>query len=703
MIPTSIDVAVSKRWQWVLLLAMITGFTVLFSPLESKAAPGDLDTGFGTDGQTSVSVVSGVRNDGEQVAIQKDGKIVVVGTGGTDTTNSQFAVMRLDANGDLDTGFGTGGTATVLFATGGDDRAFAVAIQDDGKIVIAGGTGVGTNNGRIAAAQLDTNGVPDSNFSGDGLLIVDPPIETGFSEQATAVALQADGKIVIVGSTNIGSANNQKFAVVRLYPDGTLDATTDGRPGDFGGDGKVSTAVATNTNDGAQSVAIQADGKIVAAGFSELTGTQSDFALVRWESDGNPDVSFGVGSGTATGTVTIGFSSIFDQARGIGIQPDGKIVVAGYQGRPTLNETFAVARLNTDGSLDTSFGSDGKTTTSITPGARDGALWMAIQNDGKIVAAGTSAFGQTNSGFAVARYLADTGGLNDSFGTNGRVTTDFGGPDDRSLDVAVHTNGRIVAAGFSQDPGDLTTSVIALARYTRAGDKEVDRTDVIPTTNTNRANAVAIQGDGKTVVVGVATSTAPGGNADFAVARYEDDVALTLDASFNSSGHQTTDLSGDDVAQAVVVQSDQKIIVGGASDTETSDSDFALARYNSDGSLDASDTYDSDDVKDTIDSITALAVQSDGKIVAAGYTDRDGDFKFAVLRFNADLSLDTNFGLTGDGIVVADISPLNDRATAVLIQADGKIVAVGVSNESSLGGPGGAGGERVRCFPFHGI
>jgi uncharacterized delta-60 repeat protein len=193
--------------------------------------------------------------------------------------------------------------------------------------------------------------------------------------------------------------------------------------------------------DEALGVAIQADGKIVAAGRGTAVG---DFALARYNRDGSLDTSF-----DGDGKVTTDFGSPFDVALGVAIQPDGRIVAAGT----AAGDDFALARYNRDGTLDTSFDGDGKVTTDF--GAMDAALGApAIQPDGKIVAAGYTTAG---GDFALARYNRD-GSLDTSFDGDGKVTTDFGSPFDVAAGVAMQPNGRIVAAGG--DGGDF-----ALARY----------------------------------------------------------------------------------------------------------------------------------------------------------------------------------------------------------------------------------------------
>jgi uncharacterized delta-60 repeat protein len=382
-------------------------------------------------------------------------------------------------------------------------------------------------------------------------------------------------------------------------------------PGDldptFDGDGRVTTDFAGDF-DLANAVAIQGDGKIVAAGDTFVSGSGDDFALARYNTDGSLDTTF-----DGDGKVTTDFAGGFDAAFGVAIQGDGKIVAAGVAVVSGTGD-FALARYNTDGSLDTSFDGDGKVTTAF-GSSTDEAFAVAIQGDGKIVAAGGAVlFGGTD--FALARYNTD-GSLDTGFDGDGKVTTDFAG---------------------------ITTE----------------------------ARAVAIQGDGKIVAAG--TAFISGG--DFALARYNTDGSL--DITFDGDGKVTTDFAGStDQAFGVAIQGDGKIVAAGCVSCSGSD-DFALARYNTDGSLDI--TFDGDgrvttDFAGSTDQARAVAIQVNGKIVAAGIALVSGTFDFALARYNTDGSLDATF--SADGKVTTDFAGSNDEAFAVAIQANGRIVAAG--------------------------
>ncbi|MDO8750984.1 MAG: hypothetical protein Q7K03_07560 [Dehalococcoidia bacterium] len=417
-----------------LLAASGLGLLLLLIPLSlaiasPSAAPGDLDTTFDTDGKLTTNF--GGSDIGYSVAIQGDGRIVVAGysdVGGT----YDFALARYNANGTLDTTFDADGKLTTDF--GGNDAGYSVAIQGDGKIVVAGETYLASAY-NFALARYNTDGSLDTSFDADGRVTTN----FGGDDIGKSVAIQSDGRIVVAGYSNVGGTYD--FALARYNANGSLDTS-------FDADGKVTTDFGGN-NFG-QSVAIQSDGRIVAAGRSGAFPNY-DSALARYNADGSLDASFNTG-----GKVTTDFGGN-DFGYSVAIQGDGRIVVAGHSDVGGTAD-FAVARYNADGTLDTTFDADGKVTTDF--GGNNFGQSVAIQSNGKIVVAGYSGEGVAYD-FAVARYNAD-GSLTTSFGAGGKVTTDFGGYD-IGQSVAIQSNGKIVVAGYS---GDGVAYDFAVARYT---------------------------------------------------------------------------------------------------------------------------------------------------------------------------------------------------------------------------------------------
>jgi uncharacterized delta-60 repeat protein len=405
----------------------------------------------------------------------------------------------------------------------------------------------------------------DPTFNGTGK--VTTPVGS-FEDRAYAVALQADGKLVVVGNTNNGLPPqfHNDFAVVRYNADGSLDTS-------FGSGGKVTTSVGSS-DDYAKGVSIQSDGRIVVVGFSS-NGSNNDFAAVRYNTDGSLDTSFGSGGKVTT---PVGTASItpHDEAYSVVIQPDGKIVAAGYARMSGTDYDFAVVRYETNGSLDTSFGAGGKVTTPVGPStADDRASAVALQTDGKILAVGSG--GGSYGDIAVVRYNMN-GSLDTSFGPSGSgiVTTPVGTTYDVGRAVATQTDGKIVVAGyfvnssFGQD--------FAIVRYDTNGslDTSFDSDGKVTTTVSGGfdvASGIATQADGKILVVGYNDLS----SGDFELVRYNTNGSL--DASFGTGGKVVTSIGSRDVANAVVVQPDGKIVAAGYSFISDTGDDFALVRY----------------------------------------------------------------------------------------------------------------------------
>jgi uncharacterized delta-60 repeat protein len=412
-----------RRWG---VVAPVCLLLCLLALAPAAHGAGELDPSFSGDGK----VVTGFAGNDQahDIAIQADGKIVAAGWRRVgDGFAFDFALARYNPNGSLDPSFGGDGRVVTDF--GGDDRSFAVAIQANGKIVAAGQA-----TADFALARYKSDGSLDPSFGGDGKVTTD----FGGFDRANAVAIQADGKIVAAGWCCAG----QNFALARYNADGSLDRT-------FDGDGKVVTDF--GRDDRPLDIAIQADQKIVAAGTTGRNVPDTDFALARYNANGSLDSTF-----DGDGRVVTDFGlSTGDGAAGVAIQPDGKVVAAGA----TASGNFALARYNPNGSLDPSFSGDGKLRTDF--GNLDGAADVAIQPDGRIVAAGGSGTG-SEFDFALARYRP-RGGLDATFGGDGRVLTDFGAEDYAIAGVAIQADGRIVAAGFTSIGSSPYN--FALARY----------------------------------------------------------------------------------------------------------------------------------------------------------------------------------------------------------------------------------------------
>jgi uncharacterized delta-60 repeat protein len=420
-------------WGWPARRALVAlpMLVVLVLGGDGLAAPGDLDPHFGTGGIV-ITDVSPSNNDNALAAVlQPDGKIVAAGTS---FNGGDFAVVRYNPNGTLDTGFGTGGKVSTPVGSG-SDFGNAVALQPDGKIVVAG-QAMGSTNLDVAVVRYLPNGLLDSGFGSGGQVIT--PIGTS-DDVANSVAIQPDGKIVVAGTAS-GAIPTDDVAVVRYTTTGALDGT-------FGSGGKVVTSISPGA-DGASALALQPDGKIVVAGITDAASA-ADFALVRYTAAGALDGSFGSG-----GKVTTSLSGGTDDALGLALQPDGKIVAGGL-----ANSDFGLARYNQNGTLDASFGSGGTVTTDVAPGHSDVGRSVALQPDGKIVLGGFTVGAPSPEDFAAVRYDPD-GSLDGSFGAGGIVITDPSpGHINEGHAVVVQPDGNILLAGRA-DNGPSDTAVV---------------------------------------------------------------------------------------------------------------------------------------------------------------------------------------------------------------------------------------------------
>jgi uncharacterized delta-60 repeat protein len=467
-------------------------------------------------------------------------------------------------------------------------------------------------------------------------------------------------------------------------------------PGDldptFGTDGKVITDFAGH-DDGSGGVAIQSDGKIVVAGFAATSDTPDtdDFALARYNNDGTLDTSFGTG-----GKVTTDFGAADDVARKVALQADGKIVVVGLHLNGT-ESAFALARYTTSGKLDQSFGQGGKVLTTF-PGmpANERSRFIVIQVDQKILIGGNVGTNQaTGPDFALARYNPD-GSLDQTFGDGGLVTTNISSTLDNAWAAVVQSSGKIVVGGFSlifDVSTQTSTSEFSLVRYKSNGTVDTtfgtDGTGVVLTEfSGDQANIVdlALGADESIIALGTDVPDFNPGPIDrFVLAKYSADGIL--DSTFGDGGRVVTHFragSSDD-ASALLLQPDGRIIVSGSTVTANGDRDFAFARYDSDGTLDASFGVDgllTTAISTGDDSANGLALQPDGRLVVAGSGGVNPNF--AVARYETglvatkalNLSTRADVGI-GDNVLIGGFIITGGDPEKVLLRAIGPSLSLG--------------------------
>lgn len=431
--------ATLRRPKWVILLAL-TLFPLLgFNP--GAADPGDLDGQFGTNGLVSTDIAG----DGDLAfgsTQQADGKILAVGYAFVNN-NTDFAIARYNLDGSQDLTFSNDGKHVTDFASA-DDIAHDVLVLPSGRLLAAGSADGIDGGSDFALAAYNADGTVNSSFGEGGKVITafgNLSDTTRTSSWINDVALQADGKIVAAGGM-VGPEFGA--ALARYHPDGNLDYT-------FGQSGLVTTTAGVSAGRG---LAIQSDGKIVVAGKGPANGR--GFAAARYNTDGSPDTSFG-----DDGTTTIYFlAEGGEEVNSVVVQPDGKIVLAGWATVSSYHPDFAIARLNPDGRPDPTFGNAGKVTTQLSTD-RDEARAIALQADGKLVAVGNAVL-RSNLGYAVVRYKQD-GTLDPSFGLDGKVLTVEGLVEANA--VQIQPDGKIVVAGADMHG----YGNFALARYVVKG------------------------------------------------------------------------------------------------------------------------------------------------------------------------------------------------------------------------------------------
>lgn len=405
-------------------------------------------------------------------------------------------------------------------------------------------------------------GALDTSFADNGKAITN----IGSDDYAEAMAVQPDGKLVVVGHANMGGTTGTDFVLVRFLRDGAIDPS-------FGTAGKVSTDI-DGGSDQAFAVALQGDGKIVVAGSHDLSPKGKSFAVVRYNADGSIDTTFGSG-----GKVVTSFGSQSDTAYAVVVQPDGKIVVGGHANTATRGIDFALARYETSGALDASFGNNGQVVTPIRAlDSRDSIYALALQTTGgevKIVAVGGE------GDFIATRYNAN-GSVDAGFVIGQQPDGAFGSVIGAARAVIVTPENKLVIAGhIGHDFAllQLTEDGIPDASFGGGAGRVITQ---VSTTNWDEAHAVVRQADGKLVVGGWVYA---GGSSagDFALARYNTDG--TLDAGFGSSGITITAVAPGtkaDEGRVLVLQADDRVptvrsvLAGSANDANF---DIAVTRY----------------------------------------------------------------------------------------------------------------------------
>jgi len=602
----------------------------------------------GTLDFTFLATGSGANIAVNAAALQSDGKIVIGGRFTSINGTTRNHIARLNSDGTLDASFLAAGS-------GINGDVFSLALQSDGKTVIGGFFTSVNGTARNGIARLNSDGTNDASFLAAG---------SGVNNSVFAIAVQSDDRVVIGGQfTNVNGT--QRNGAARLNPDGNLDASF--------------LAAGSGANAPLYALALQSDGKIVIGGtFTNFSGTARD-GIERLNADGSVDTSFLTsGSGvnnivrclalqndgkillggaftTVNGAVRTGIArldnlgNLDNPGNGVGrndvtavaLQSDGKIVIGGSFTSFAGTARNRIARLNGDGTLDTTFLAGGS-------GASGDVSAVALQADGKIVIGGnfTSVNGTARN--RIARLNAD-GTLDTGFLAAGS------GADSTVRKIAVQADNRILVAGsFANINGTARNSIARLNT-----DGSLDNSFLASGTGANGpVSTLAVQSDGKVLIGGDFTSF--NGMSRNRFARLNSDG--TLDTAFLSTG-----TGANDQVLALALQSDGKVLIGGAFTSVNNATRNRLARLNTDGTLDTAFLLNAAGANY---SVRAIAVQSDGSIVIGGeFGNYNGAYRGNIARLKPDSSLDETFINFNSGA--------NSRVSALAIQTDGKIIVGG--------------------------
>ena len=546
-------------------------------------ADGSLDTSFniGTGFGGSINII----------ALQSDGKILVGGNFTTYKDLAQNYIARLNTDGSLDSSFNIG--------TGFDSSINTIVLQSDGKVVVGGIFTTYKDLAQIRIARLNTDGSLDTSFN----------IGTGFDSNVNGLALQSDGKILVAGNFTTYKSLAQ-IRIARLNTDGSLDSTFD---------------IGTGFGPIPSNVTLQSDGKIIVGGFFTTYKGLAQVGIARLNTDGSLDSTLNIGAG---------FDNTVNK---IVLQSDGKFLVGGNF--TTLFTTFVsrLLKINSDNSLDLNFNSDDEFNSNAS------VKVLLRQSDGKILVVGnfTTYKGLTQN--HIARLNVD-GSIDSSFD----IGTGFGNSVNA---IALQSDGKILVGGSFTTYKGLTQNYIA--RLNTNG--SLDTSFNIGTGFNSNVNGLALQSDGKILVGGFFTTYK--GLAQIRIARLNTDGSL--DTSFNIGTGFGSSIS------AIALQSDGKIVVGGSFTTYKGLTQNYIARLNTDGSLDSSF-----DIGTGFNSnINAIALQSDGKILVGGnFTTYKGLAQNRIARLNTDGSLDSSFNI-GTGF--------DSTINGLTLQTNGKILVTG--------------------------
>ena len=570
---------------------LLNTFIVIIFGFTTYAQPGTIDLTFNP---TDVGSGNGANNDVLTTSIQSDGKIIIGGSFTTYNGNSRNGIARLNTDGTLDATFNPG-TGPSYPMTIGNVGVSTTSIQSDGKIIIGGNFTSYNGISRIGIARLNTNGSLDATFNA---AFYDDTVNIN---SVYTISIQSDGKIIIGGGFKFQQGLSG-YRIARLNTNGTRDATFN---------------LGTGANSVVRSTSIQSDGKIIIGGYFTSYNGIARNRIARLNTDGTLDTSFNPGTGVSGPfSVTVNTTSI---------QSDGKIIIGGEFTSYNGIARDKIARLNTDGTLDTTF--------NPATGQFSVVYSTSMQSNGKII------IGYTNSNdttITIARVNID-----------GTLDTTFNPPTGQFSVVystSIQSDGKIIIGRYISGIARLNTDGTLDATF----DKDLGGAN-------SGVGPTSIQNDGKIIIGGAFTFY--NGISRNGIARLNTNG--TLDATFNPG------TGANDVVYTTSVQSDGKIIIGGNFTSYNGISRNGIARLNTNGSLDATFNPGTGASGGVID----ISIQSDGKIIITGnFTSYNGILRNRIARLNTEGTLDNTFN-PGTGF--------NSYVYSTSIQSDGKIIIGG--------------------------
>ncbi|MBC7748982.1 MAG: T9SS type A sorting domain-containing protein, partial [Methylotenera sp.] len=618
---------------------------------------GTLDTTFGTDGTVITDFGFGY-NYVTAIALQSDGKVIVAGT----SYNNQFAMARYTSDGELDTTFDGDGKVITSLGTGLKSYTSYVSVQADGKIIVAGVSypSIPPQEFSFSIAKYNSNGSLDTSFDGDGIVNNIFDDASGTYVNLNTIIEQPDGKFLVTTE----NGNSFEFVIRRYNASGGDDTS-------FGNNGK--SALLVQDVNRALGIALQPDQKIIVAGYSRSFETSEyEFNVARYSTNGVPDVSF-----DNDGVIASKFDSSNDVSSKLLIQPDDKIITIGTKITNAINtlgkELIAMSRTNTDGSLDTTFGTNGKVVSDLGPDYSK-IKNAVLQQDGKIlVSCETVTDGSSFYEYFLIRYNND-GSLDMTFGNNGKTTLGY------LTSILPLPDGKIIIASQVSDAQDNRFLNLKRLNYDGSLDSTFDNNVLVNVNGIFGPIYSTLQSDGKIVVV--ASIPNQEGKIGFYKIRYHSDGSID---TFYANGLNVFENSCG--ANGIFLRNDGKMYVTGKSVgydpiNQIYSAEFLVACYDTNGNLDPN--YSADGVATSVmgnvyNIIQSVAMQPDGKFIVA-LTKQELNpanpapetFNVVVSRFNFEGGNDADFGI--NGIIETSFFESYDEAFSIALQSDNKIV-----------------------------